>query len=90
MKKLFLKNMMPAAVIALALGGAFATTSMQSAPKEEAFKWGYFPNATAGCSNVRIACDDTPTPNLCRVDDNSPIAYDLDTNCVQPLYKQNP
>ena len=89
MKKLFLKNMMPAAVIALALGGAFATTSMQSAPKEEAFKWGYYPNATAGCSNVRIACDDVPGV-LCQVDDNSPIAYDLDTNCGQPLYKQNP
>lgn len=89
MKKLFLKNMMPAAVIALALGGAFATTSMQSAPKELAPKWGYFPNASSGCSNVRIECNDTPGA-FCQVDDNSPIAYDLDTNCVQPLYKQNP
>jgi hypothetical protein len=90
MKKLFLKNMMPAAVIALALGGAFATTSMQSAPKEEVFKWGYYPNATAGCSNVRIACDDQPGGPLCQLNDDSPIAYDLDTSCVQPLYKLNP
>ncbi|SHH16520.1 DUF6520 family protein [Flavobacterium johnsoniae] len=89
MKKLFLKNMMPAAVIALAVGGAFATTSMQSAPKEKALKWGNFPNATGGCSNEQIECIETPGA-FCQVDDNSPIAYDLDTNCVQPLYKQNP
>ena len=87
MKTLFLKNMMPAAVIAMAVSGAFATTSMQSVSKKEAFKWGYLPNATGGCSNVRIACDDTPKPDLCQVNNTGAVAYDPDTNCIQALYR---
>ncbi|MEP6930042.1 MAG: DUF6520 family protein [Flavobacterium sp.] len=88
MKKFFLKNMMPAVVTVLAVSGAFATMSMKNVSEKEAFKWGYLPNPSGGCSNVRIACDDTPKSNLCRVNgDSGAIAYNPDTNCVQPLYR---
>jgi hypothetical protein len=90
MKTLFLKNMMPIAVVALGLSGAFVTTSMQSVSKAEtAPKVGYvrIPN-TMKCSDVSVNCNTTPTPFLCQLGAN--IAYDKDpatNNCVQPLYR---
>ena len=90
MKTLFLKNMMPVAVIALAVSGAFATTSMQSVAKKDAPKLGHFPDGMGGCSVESIQCSDTPSPNACQVSSSSPIAYDPDTNCVEQLYRLEP
>jgi len=90
MKKLFLKNMMPAVVAVLAVSGAFATMSMKNVSEKEAFKWGYLPNPSAGgCDeNLKISCSDIPTQFACRVNGNTgAIAYDKDTNCVQNLYR---
>ncbi len=92
MKKLVLKNVLPAAIVALAVSGAFATTSMQRAPEKStvAFKWGYLPNANGTCSTTQVSCSDIQKDQLCRVGDTSgAIAYDRDSqnNCVQPLYR---
>lgn len=90
MKKLILKNVIPAAVVVLAISGAFATMSMKDVSQKEAFKWGYLPNTSeGGCDeSLKISCDDVPSNNPCRVNGTTgAIAYDLDTNCVQQLYR---
>lgn len=93
MKTLFLKNLMPAAVVALAISGAFATTSMQSAPQKNslALKWGYLPNSNGECSTNQVRCSDIPKEEFCHVGDvtSGAIAYEQDAqnNCIQPLYR---
>lgn len=92
MKTLILKNVLPAAVVALAVSGAFATTSMQKAPEKNdvALKWGYFANPNGTCSPNRIQCSDRQKEELCRMGDTSgQIAYEknAENNCVQPLYR---
>ncbi|MDP5198995.1 hypothetical protein [Flavobacterium sp. DG2-3] len=92
MKTLNFKNMVPIAVIALGISGAFVTTSMQSASKS-AFnpKIGYLANSQGKCINTPVNCDDTPSAFLCRIGGTSgAVAYDKDVatnNCVQPLYR---
>jgi len=90
MKTLNLKNMLPAAVIAMAVGGAFMTASMQSASKLDP-KDGYTRNNQNECAEVPVACSDTPKAQLCRVSgDTGAIAYDKpeDSNiCTEPLFK---
>ncbi|WP_123924588.1 DUF6520 family protein [Flavobacterium sp. WLB] len=92
MKTLNLKNMLPAAVIAMAVGGAFMTTSMQSASKLDP-KDGFTRNSQNECSTVPVDCDTTPKQQLCRVSgDTGAIAYDKpeDSNiCAEPLFKPN-
>lgn len=84
---------MPLAVIALAIAGAFTTTSMQSAEanKSAAIQLGYFPDSDGHCSDNAIQCSDVPKPQLCRVNGTSgAVAYeknDEDNTCVQPLYR---
>ncbi|MCC9063633.1 DUF6520 family protein [Flavobacterium piscisymbiosum] len=91
MKTLFLKNVLPAAVVALAISGAFLTTSMQSAPEKSAvaFKWGYVPNANGTCSSIQVPCSDIQKPQLCQMGTAGAVAYERDNqnNCVQPLYR---
>ena len=92
MKTLFLKNMMPIAVVALGISGAFLTTSMQGISKTDTFpKIGYVRNPDNNqCTEVSVNCNTIPTM-LCRLGGTSgPIAYDKDVatnNCVQPLYR---
>ena len=93
MKTLFLKNGMPLAVAVLAIAGAFATTSMQSAEAKDtaAIQLGYFPDSNGQCSENSIQCSDVPKPQLCRVNGTTgAVAYERDEDdntCVQPLYR---
>jgi len=93
MKTLFLKNMMPIAVVALGISGAFVTTSMQSVSKAETQpKFGYVRNPNSiKCSPVSVNCETIPSPNLCQVAVTSgPVAYDRNpstNDCVNPLYR---
>ncbi|MCV9932869.1 hypothetical protein OIU80_11290 [Flavobacterium sp. LS1R47] len=90
MKTLFLKNMMPFAVIVMGVSGAFVTTSMQSVSEAKAPAVGYIANSQNQCLNIPVACDDTPRPFLCRLNGVSgAVAYEQEDggNCVQPLYR---
>ncbi|MFC0778690.1 DUF6520 family protein [Flavobacterium sp. HJSW_4] len=93
MKSLFLKNMVPIAVVAFGISGAFLTTSMQSASKSEsAPKVGYLRNADNSCQQTPVNCDDTPSQFVCRLNITSgPQAYDkdADNNCINTLYRPN-
>ncbi|PTT17942.1 DUF6520 family protein [Flavobacterium sp. YO64] len=89
MKTLNFKNILPALVMAAGIGGAFLTTSMQSAP-ENAPKNGFTRNpSTNKCTSVQTNCDDVPKPEMCRI--NGQIAYDKvgNNDCLQALYRPN-
>lgn len=89
MKTLNSKKFLPIAVIALAIGGAFATTSMQRV-SDDAPKNGFTRNANNKCTAVQVNCDDIPQPQMCRVSGTSgAIAYDKvgNNDCLQPLYR---
>ncbi|MBF4491493.1 hypothetical protein IR010_03000 [Flavobacterium sp. MR2016-29] len=92
MKTVFFKNVMPFAVAALGLLGAFATTSMQSAAKSKPFLTAYTLNSSGDC-NIPVACGETPG-KVCRLNgDTGPQAYSLDSqgDCTQIAFKpQNP
>jgi hypothetical protein len=88
MKTLFLKNVVPAAVIALGISGAFATMSMQTTAKASAPKIGYVSNAQGPC-NISVQCDDTGT-KVCRLNGaTGPQAFgmDDDDNCTEVLFQ---
>jgi hypothetical protein len=91
MKHSFLKNVLPIAVAALGISGAFMTTSMQSASKREAPpKMGFLANSQGKCTDISVNCESIPNPFFCRLGVTSgPIAYEKDAlnNCVQPLYR---
>ncbi len=87
MKKFF-KNMVPAAVVALGISGAFFTTSMQSVSKSAAPRLGYTLNASGAC-DVEVNCNTTPNP-ICRLNgDSGPQAFGKNAagNCNQIVYK---
>ncbi|RED27000.1 DUF6520 family protein [Flavobacterium hibisci] len=87
MKTLNLKNMLPAAVIAMAVGGAFMTTSMQSSSKL-AQKDGYTRNSQNECSTIQVNCSDNPLNSFCRVSGAQAYEKPEDSNiCTTPLYK---
>ena len=92
MKTLNFKNILPAAVVAMAIGGAFMTTSMQSASKLNP-KDGFTRDSQNVCAEIPVNCDDTPKAQLCRVSGTTgAIAYDKpeDSNiCSEPLYRPN-
>jgi len=92
MKTLFLKNVMPAATVVLAIAGAFATTSMQSSSSSDAFqlKVGYILEADGTC-DVAVACTTIPSPQVCRLwYPSGPQAFERDPvtgNCIRVLYR---
>ena len=88
MKTLFLKNVMPVAVIALGITGAFATMSMQSTTKNLVPKIGYTLNAQGAC-NIPVNCD-TNGSQACRLNDTSgPQAFGKNAqgNCNEVLFR---
>ncbi|MBJ2126611.1 DUF6520 family protein [Flavobacterium sp. IB48] len=91
MKTLSLKNLLPAGVIALAVCGAFATTSMQSASKKTtSLQQGYNALSNNKCGNVSVDCDNIQSDNFCHISgDSGPLAYEKTTNnnCLTPLYR---
>ena len=64
MKTLFLKNVMPAATAVLAIAGAFATTSMQSASSAYQLKIGYA--LGDGSCDIAVMCSTIPSSQICR------------------------
>lgn len=86
--------MLPIAVVALGISGAFVTTSMQSVSKTNALpKIGYLRDANNKCTETQVNCNTTQSAFMCRLNVTSgPVAYDKDiptNNCVQPLYRPN-
>lgn len=88
MKTSFFKNVMPAAVIALGITGAFATMSMQHTSNSTAPKIGYVSNAQGPC-NIQVSCDDTGS-QVCRLNGaTGPQAFGKNAqgNCNEVLYR---
>ena len=86
--KTFFKNVMPAAVIALGITGAFATMSMQSTEKNLAPKIGYTLNAQGAC-NIPVNCD-TSGSQTCRLNGaTGPQAFGKNAqgNCNEVLFR---
>lgn len=89
MKTMFFKNMIPVAVVALGISGAFFTTSMQSASRDVAPKTGYVLNAQGAC-NIPVECNTTPSNQICRLNgDSGPQAFGKNPqgNCNVVLYR---
>jgi hypothetical protein len=88
MKTLILKNMMPFAVVAMGISGAFVTTSMQSDSKSNAPKLGYTLNGQGAC-NVQVNCSDIPN-QVCRLNGaTGPQAFakNAQGNCNEIVYR---
>jgi len=88
--KTLLKNVMPVAVIAMAITGAFATMSMQSSAKSIAPKIGYVLNAQGAC-NIPVNCD-TQGTQICRLNVTSgPQAFGKNAqgDCNEVLFRPN-
>ncbi|MCI9843501.1 DUF6520 family protein [Flavobacterium pectinovorum] len=87
MKTLFLKKVTPFAVVALAVAGAFATTSMQSASVvEQAI--GYTLNSQGAC-NIEVECSTIPA-QVCRVNGDSgaqAFGKNDQENCTEILFR---
>jgi hypothetical protein len=90
MKNSFLKNMIPAAVIALGISGAFVTTSMQSVSNSSTFRPAYILNEDDECEPVEVPCNDT-SGTICLHSASGQQAFDVNAqgNCNVTLYKQN-
>lgn len=89
MKTVFLKKMMPLAVFALGIAGAFVTTSMQSASKEYIPQIGYLLDANNECSDVEVTCGDIPKQVCLQHVTSGPQAFakDEDGNCNVVTYR---
>jgi len=89
MKTLFFKKAMPAATAVLAIAGAFATTSMQSASSAYQLTVGYVLEADGTCG-IPVACSTIPNV-ICRASyPAGPQAFGRDPitgNCIKILYK---
>jgi hypothetical protein len=86
MKTLFLKNIVPFAVIAMGVSGAFLTTSMQKAPKS-LIPNGYVLNSENVC-NVEVNCSDDSSKPVCRqFGTTGQQAFGNPNNCNIELYR---
>jgi hypothetical protein len=88
MKTNFLKNMIPAAVVALGISGAFFTTSMQSAQNAAAPRLGYTLNENDDC-NVPVDCNTIQTQICQSSSGEQAFGKNAQGNCDVVLYKQN-
>lgn len=89
MKTLF-KNVLPIAVVALAVSGAFVTTSMQSASKVLVPKIGYPRDNQGNCIlNLPQNCNTSPNPYVCYVGGGTSgtQAYGPAQNCQEILFR---
>lgn len=86
MKTTFFKNMLPVAVIALGITGAFASNVVHSSSKNLAAQNGYTLNSLGKC-NVKVACSDIPNA-VCRLNGGAQaFAMDENDNCNQITYQ---
>jgi len=89
MKTLF-KNVLPIAVVALAVSGAFVTTSMQSASKLAVPKIGYPRDSQGNCIlNMPQNCNTVQISTLCYVGGGTSgtRAYGEAQNCQEVLFR---
>lgn len=90
MKTIILKKMMPVAVFALGISGAFLTTSMQSDDNVDALIpiLGFVPDTDDPC-DLPVACDTNIGP-VCRLFGTSgpqAKAMDSPTTCNRVVYR---
>lgn len=88
MKTTFLKKVMPLAVIAMGISGAFLTTSMQSDSISAAPITGYVSGPEGPCS-VPVDCSDVFN-QVCRANvTTGPQAFgkDDENNCTEIVYR---
>ncbi|PXY40865.1 hypothetical protein DMB65_09800 [Flavobacterium cheongpyeongense] len=88
MKTNFFKNMIPAAVVALGISGAFVTTSMQSASSMTAPRIGYTLDENDEC-DIEVNCNTTPNPICVSSTGSQAFGKNAQGNCDVQLYKQN-
>lgn len=90
MKTVFFKKLMPVAVFAVGITGAFVTTSMQSAAKSAAPEIGYLRDADKHCDFERpISCNDIPGPVCLQNTTSGPQVWaeDAQGNCTKLTYR---
>lgn len=88
MKTNFFKNMVPVAVIALGISGAFLTTSMQSASNAAAPRLGYVLDEDDDC-DIAVNCNTNPNPICQSSTGEQAFGKNAQGNCDVVLYKQN-
>lgn len=88
MKTNFFKNMVPVAVIALGISGAFFTTSMQSASNAAAPRLGYVLDENDDC-DISVNCNTTPNPICQSSSGEQAFGKNAQGNCDVVLYKPN-
>lgn len=91
MKTLF-KNVLPIAVVALTVSGAFVTTSMQSASKLTTPKVGYPKDFLGNCIlNQPQNCNTTQNQYMCHVGGGTSgtQAFGTAQDCQEILWRQN-
>lgn len=81
--------MMPVAVFAIGITGAFVTTSMQRATKAAAPEIGHLLNADGECSDVEVTCSDIPKQVCLQFVTSGPQAFaqDENGNCNKVTYR---
>jgi len=87
-----LKNVLPIAVVAFAVSGAFLTTSMQSASKIMAPKVGYPKDFLGNCIlDQPQDCNTTPDQYVCHVGGGTSgtQAFGPAQDCQEILWRQN-
>lgn len=85
MKTSVLKNVIPVAVVAFGIAGAFATMSMQSVEKSTAPKIGYVRNAQGAC-DIPVQCSTNPGP-MCSLGGAQAFGKNAQGNCNEVLYR---
>lgn len=90
MKTVFFKKLMPIAVFAVGITGAFVTTSMQSAAKAATPEIGYLRDADKHCIfDMEVTCSDVNGPVCLQNITSGPQAYaeDAQGNCTKLTYR---
>jgi len=92
MKTIFLKQVFPVAVFAVAIAGAFTTNAMEKARRTADLVDSYKKLNIAGdCDEQQFTCDRENTGNICRVSANpaSQQLYAKNDNgdCVVEVYR---
>lgn len=87
MKTQIFKNVMPFAVAAMGIAGAFVTTSMQSTEKEMILVDAYNPS---NCQDIVKQCDNDQRTFICRINSTQLYGKDNNGNCVETLYQEQP
>lgn len=89
MKRIFLRKMMPFAIVLVGTAGAFVTTSMQKTAGKAAPEIGYVTDDDNVHCNKEVDCSTDFNTQVCRVS-YAPLgeqAKGKDNNCAEILYR---